>query len=89
MLTDLNQMYLYGWSSTGSSKKIVKECINIVINTLLHVLNFRNHLFYSENILFYRFLARLDRVQEELLYYCTTPGVGVGIGVVFTLKFFM
>ena len=27
----LNQMYLYGWSSRGSSKKIVKECMNIVI----------------------------------------------------------
>ena len=34
MLTDLNQMYSYGWSSIGSSKKIVKQCINIVINTI-------------------------------------------------------
>ena len=25
-----------------------------------------------------QFLARLDKVQEELLYY---PGVGVGVGV--------
>ena len=55
MLTDLNQMYLYGWASTGSSKKIVKECMNIVINTL-YVFNFGNHFFYSENISFYRFL---------------------------------
>ena len=45
MLRDLNQMYLYDWSSTGSSKKVVKECINIVINTLLHVFNFGNHFF--------------------------------------------
>ena len=43
------------------------------------------------HVLVSSFLARLDKVQEELLY---TPGIGVGVGVskmfkFYTLKFFM
>ena len=49
--------------------------------------------FISKNIVwtYFLFLACLDEVQEELLYY---PGIGVGVGVskmlkFLTLKFFM
>ena len=55
MLTDLN-LYLYDWSNTGSSKKIAKECMNIVINTLIHIFNLGNQFFYSESTLIYKFL---------------------------------
>ena len=58
MLTDLNQMYLNGWSSTGSSKKIVKECINIVINTLLHVFNCGNHFLLGKHLVLQIFTTK-------------------------------
>ena len=50
-------------------------------NLLFHAMGI-----YSFCLSVYSLLARLDEVQEELLYY---PGVGVSIGISKMLKFYV
>ena len=38
-------------------------------------------LIYHVLTTYFRFLARLDEVQEELMYYLVGVGVGIGVGV--------